>query len=157
MMDPLFSCDFSRDELAVLADLLELSAFPGVDPEVPAPDQAKAAAARGLLARGVVVADSAAGTVALAQPYATMIWLVVHAERAESRSPGADNGLDIRYCGDGVDVWITADDGPLVTWVVSRTSPDGVAGTGVVAERQGDRISLVGQSSREAAAPGDET
>lgn len=87
--DVLFECDFSIDELAVLADLLEIPALPGVDPEMIVPDEAKGAAARGLLARSVVVADGAKGTVEITQPYATMITTVLLAEDVSVLEGGA--------------------------------------------------------------------
>jgi hypothetical protein len=86
--DVMFECDFSVDELAVLADLLEIPALPGVDPDMEVPDDAKGAAARGLVARGVVVADAARGTVEITQPYATMIATVLFATVARAGESG---------------------------------------------------------------------
>ena len=85
----LFECDFSVDELAVLADLLEIPALPGGDPDLEFSEDAKAAAARGLLARGVVVANGPAGTVEITQPYATMIGIVLFAKEAGSYDDGS--------------------------------------------------------------------
>jgi hypothetical protein len=111
--DVLFECDFSVDELAVLADLLEIPALPGVDPDMIVPDEAKGAAARGLLARGVVVADGAKGTVEITQPYATMIASVLFATSVHV----ADDG-QLQFEGATSSIAITRSSSQILTWRV---------------------------------------
>jgi hypothetical protein len=114
--DVLFECDFSIDELAVLADLLEIPALPGVDPDMEVPDEAKGAAARGLLARGVVVADGARGTVEITQPYATMIATVLFADVIETGSDA------VRFLSDNAEVRISTTRSVMATWSTTRCS-----------------------------------
>jgi len=111
MSQPLFECDFSVDELAVLADLLEITALPGGDPGAELSEGAKAAAARGLLARGVRRSPTGqAGSVEITQPYATMIGIVIVREgsdddverngRLQERRRGDTHRVDIARPGD---------------------------------------------------------
>lgn len=141
-MTELFACDFSRDELAVLADLLELPSLPGIEPDLPVPAEAKAAAARGLLARAVLVADGVAGTVEITQPYATLLTLVLQAEHAHATAPTVEGGADVVYRTPDADVVITADDGPLVRWAVRRPEPVAAAVPGITATRAGAGVSF---------------
>jgi hypothetical protein len=119
--DTLFDCDFSIDELAVLADLLEIPALPGGDPDAEVPEEAKAAAARGLLARRVIVADGAAGSVEITQPYATMIGIVLFATEATTLEDGTavfrsdDAAVRVSQTAGGALARWTAESGPLAS------------------------------------------
>jgi hypothetical protein len=118
--DVLFECDFSVDELAVLADLLEIPALPGGDPDFEFSEDAKAAAARGLLARGVVVANGPAGTVEITQPYATMVAIVLFATAASVFEEGA-----VGFSGETAAVTVRPSVLPgVMTWSASRRSAE---------------------------------
>lgn len=134
MTGALFECDFSLDELAVLADLLEIPALPGVDPDVALPPDAKAAAARGLLARRVVVADGAAGSVEITQPFATMIAMVMFAAEVL-----ADDVGRLRYETDEGAVVVQSVDA-LSRWSVHRPGRDATWRT--VAKRDGTSLTF---------------
>ena len=141
--EPLFECAFSIDELNVLADLLEIPALPGGDPDFKMTEDAKAAAARGLLARGVVVANGPTGSVEISQPYATMISIALFAIEATSYDDGT-----VAFRSDDVALTVTSLDGGQARWAINQTLvPDSEAHAVATARRGADGITIDSQIS----------
>ena len=94
---------YSTDELAVLADLLDAPSLPGAPPFDEVGPAARAAAARGLVARGVlrVLPEDA---VEVLQPHATMLTLAL-------QSDDARGGLSVHPMG-ALCTYRLADPGP---------------------------------------------
>lgn len=133
MSDSGWSCVFSEDELGVLAMLLGAPRLPGGVEAEPG-DAGRAAAARGLVARGVLVVRPDDGAVEVRQPWASMLSVVVLSDVVL----GDDLGR-WRYEGEGCAVVVERQDA-LSTW--SMTTAERGDGWTVLASRDGGVFSV---------------